>query len=374
MDTVSLLFLRYVCGMSNAKVVELCETGMFEQTADLLCRGMSGGLDNAERILSDAHRMGLTLLDYTMPSYPKRLRGVPNAPVVLFAQGDLSLLTADLLVAIVGTRKPSAEGARQANDVACALARHDVVVVSGLALGIDSAAHEGALRAGNRTIAVLGCGHGRIYPKPNVELRRRIEQCGLVLSELPPDTASLPSYFTARNRIITGVSDGVLVMQGGTKSGTGNAARIATEQGRVIYAVEGPVDNPLYDMPNALIRRGAVAIHTADDILRDRGCVASAVVPNVRGTVEIIEVGPAEPVKRARRASSKQGKSDAAHKSDAFDDVEVRVTAALSSPLLFDELLPKIGVSAAQLQSILTILEIKGKISCLRDMRYVAKS
>lgn len=199
------------------------------------------------------------------PDYPELLRALPGAPAALWLRGRLAAAPA---VAVVGSRRPTPYGLRMARALAGGLARAGVVVVSGLARGIDTAAHEAALAAGGLTWAVLGSGLDRMYPAENAGLARRIvDGGGALLSELPPDQGPRPRFFPARNRIVSGLSWAVVVVEGDPKSGSLITARWAADQGREVLAVPGPADSALSQGPLELLRAGARPAAEAADVL-----------------------------------------------------------------------------------------------------------
>lgn len=203
-------------------------------------------------------------------AYPAQLQHMTDAPMVLYAQGDLARLTPPAL-AIVGARNATADGLEHASDFACTLARRGWCVVSGLAQGVDAAAHRGALHAGltgGGTIAVLGTGADIVYPRQHAELTRRIIHArGLLLTEFPLGTPARPHHFPRRNRIVAGLSHGVLVIEAALKSGSLLTAKLAVEMNREVFAMPGSIVSPLSRGPHALIQEGAKLVECAEDIL-----------------------------------------------------------------------------------------------------------
>lgn len=207
----------------------------------------------------------LTLAD---PDYPPLLRGISAPPVALFLRGDRALLR-EPHFAIVGSRNPTPQGAENARAFARYLAGCGLLICSGLAAGIDAAAHKGALDAGAPTTAVLGCGPDRIYPAENAPLAKQVAAKGLILSEFLPGTPPRREHFPQRNRIISGLSLGVLVVEAAKRSGSLITARLAGDQGREVFAIPGSIHNPLARGCHALIRQGAKLVESAQDILED---------------------------------------------------------------------------------------------------------
>jgi DNA processing protein len=202
--------------------------------------------------------------------YPGLLREIPDPPGVLFRRGD-SLPGDQLALAIVGTRHATRYGLRQAERLAGGLARAGMTIVSGLARGIDAAAHRGSLDAGGRTIAVLGSGVLRVYPPEHAELANAIVRQGAVLSELPPLQQPMSGTFPQRNRLITGLSLGVLVVEAAERSGALISATHAAEQGREVFAVPGPADSRTSRGCHRLIRDGAKLVENVEDVLEELG-------------------------------------------------------------------------------------------------------
>ncbi|MDI5935328.1 DNA-processing protein DprA [Halomonas kalidii] len=209
------------------------------------------------------------LLHVGHPAWPDLLGQIADPPPVLWALGDLAALSSPRL-AMVGTRRPTREGLGNATAFARELASRGWCVVSGMALGVDGAAQQAALEAGGRSVAVLGCGVDLVYPPRHHRLYRRLQEPGgLLLSEHPPGTRARPGFFPRRNRIVTGLSLGVLVVEAAEKSGSLVSARLATEQGREVFALPGSIHNPQARGNLQLIRDGAVLVRDIDDILAE---------------------------------------------------------------------------------------------------------
>lgn len=232
---------------------------------------------------------GITVLTETDPRYPRSLHEIPDPPGVLFLRGEL-LPTDALAVAIVGSRHATAYGLAQAERLSAGLARAGLTIVSGLARGIDGAAHRAALAAGGRTIAILGGGLLRMYPPEHAPLAEEVAQAGAVISEAPPQVAPMGGAFPQRNRIITGMSLGTIVVEASDRSGALISARHAMEQGREVFAVPGRVDNRMARGCHRLIRDGARLVETVDDVLEELGPL---VAPTMRETGEEVR-HPAE--------------------------------------------------------------------------------
>lgn len=236
-------------------------------TQKIMRRIAATPMKNAENIVEICKKNGWSILTPDSAEYPYELRRLIDMPLVLYVDGDVSCLDSEIAIGVVGTRKPSGESVDIAMKISAQAAAAGAVVVSGGALGIDSAAHEGALLAKGKTVCVLGCGLGTDYLRENEALRRQISKSGALVTEYPPFTPASRYTFPARNRIISGLSKGVLVVEAGEKSGSLITARRASEQGKEVYAIPGSVLSTAYTGANKLIRDGAKAVSNAEDIL-----------------------------------------------------------------------------------------------------------
>ena len=215
--------------------------------------------------LAWADRPGNHLICSRDAAYPELLRHIPDPPLLLYASGNPDCMQAPQ-IAIVGSRNCTPGGEQNAYDFALQCAGSGLAVTSGLALGIDAAAHRGALAADGATIAVTGTGLDRVYPRANRRLAEEIAEHGLLLSEFPPGTPPKPAHFPQRNRIISGLAVATLVVEAATRSGSLITARLAAEQGREVFALPGSIHNPLTRGCHRLIRDGATLVESADDI------------------------------------------------------------------------------------------------------------
>lgn len=231
--------------------------------------------------LALAREHGLRVLLPSSPDFPRLLREIPDPPGVLFVRGEIEPADA-MAVGIVGTRRASLYGKQTAEKLAAALARAGVTVVSGLALGIDAAAHKGALAAGGRTIAVLASGVLNVFPPEHAKLADEIAAHGAVISEAAPTMPPLSGMFPQRNRIISGLSLGVVIVEAADRSGALITARHAMEQGREVFAVPGQIDRHGSAGPHRLLRDGAKLVTCVDDILEELGHLPAA-APDQRG-------------------------------------------------------------------------------------------
>jgi DNA processing protein len=216
---------------------------------------------------------------------------IPDSPPLLYIHGNVDILSS-LQLSMVGSRNPTVSGRRTAKEFAGCLATAGLTITSGLALGIDAASHTGALDVGKPTIAVMGTGLDRVYPASNRDLAHRIAEHGALVSEFPIGTPPKPENFPQRNRIISGLSLGTLVVEAATRSGSLISARCATEQGREVFAIPGSIHNPLSRGCHALIRQGAKLVETAQDIMDELGSLAAAATSTSSSVSESTEHGP----------------------------------------------------------------------------------
>lgn len=297
------------------------------------------------RLEEELLRSKVGVLVFTDPCYPQELKNIYNPPSVLYYLGDLTALEG-IKVAVVGTRRPTPYGLKVAQVLARGLAEAGIVVVSGMAAGIDAAAHRGALQGKGKTIAVLGSGVDVVYPRENARLYQEIAGEGLILSELPPGTPPERHHFPARNRIISGLARGTIVVEAGEKSGALITADLALEQGRDVFAVPGPITSFQSRGTNNLLKQGAKVVTGVEDILEEY----------FSGEVQ----GPAR----------KQGVRNTPGLK--LSPVEEKVLAAVaSSPLSLEELGEATGLSIREINIALTFLELQGLVSRLPGGLYV---
>lgn len=280
----------------------------------------------------DIHHL-LTLGD---PAYPHELLETQDPPLLLYVLGQLDVLRHPLRLAIVGSRNPTPQGALNARQFAEALGQAGVCVVSGLALGVDGEAHAGALASGAPTIAVVGTGLDRVYPKRHLTLAHRIAEQGALVSEYPLDTPPLAHNFPRRNRIIAGLSQGTLVVEAAVQSGSLITARMAAEQGREVFAIPGSIHAPQSRGCHALIRQGAKLVESAQDILEELRIV--------------------DPFAQPQPASTTPSSSD---------EENDLLTAMGFDPVGLDALQARCGLDTATLQARLLELELDGHVGRL---------
>ncbi|MCK8515314.1 DNA-processing protein DprA [Methylonatrum kenyense] len=283
--------------------------------------------------------------------YPALLHDLPDAPFLLYLRGDPLVLRTPQ-IAIIGSRNPTSGGLDNAEQFARHLAAGGLTVTSGLALGVDSAAHAGALAVRGRTLAVTGTGPDRIYPASNRQLAAKIlEEGGAIVTEFPPGTPARPGHFPRRNRLISGLSAGTLVVEAGIRSGSLITARLALEQGREVFAIPGSIHNPLARGCHALIRDGAAKlVETAGDIMDE--------LPALLGLALAEDIDDSDT--RAQDSSAA-----------GLDPEHAMVLEALGhDPVPMDILLQRTGLTAAELSSILLILELQGRVTSMPGGRY----
>ncbi|MBM3744259.1 MAG: DNA-protecting protein DprA [Acidobacteria bacterium] len=283
-EQLNWLALRMVPGLGARTAAKLLERfrspfGIFRASrSELEAAGASGSLaqtitsgcafEDAATQWQKMGACGAVAIPLVEPRYPARLREIFDPPIVLFARGRVELLE-DLMLAIVGTRRPSPYGIAVTERLAADLGRAGLVIVSGMARGIDTAAHRGALTAGAATVAVLGCGADVVYPTENRKLSEDIIEKGLLISEFPMGAPAYPQNFPIRNRIISGLSAGVMVVEGAQYSGSAITARLALDQGREVFAIPGNITSRTSWGPNLLIKQGAKLVQGLDDVLEE---------------------------------------------------------------------------------------------------------
>ena len=295
--------------------------------------------EQVDEELAEAQKHGVEILPLEDEAYPAALKNIYDPPPVLYVRGRLAATDA-LAMALVGARHCTHYGLEQAERFGQLLGRAGFTVVSGGARGIDAAAHRGALVAGGRTVAVMGCGLSRTYPPENDKLFEQIvaDGRGALVSELPMKTAVLGGNFPTRNRIISGLALGVLVVEAARRSGSLITARESAEQGRVVFAVPGRVDSPLSQGANELIRNGCILVQNLEDILEHLGEVGAKLAPEELPIEQVIPKG--------------------------MNETEGALFAALKDgPLSLDELVRATGVGSGPAASAMTMLVLKGAVA-----------
>ncbi|BCR06362.1 DNA polymerase [Desulfuromonas versatilis] len=356
-DEKNWLRLHLTPGLGRAGLLRLVEA--FGSPEAILAAGPGGWIERAgirpgvasalpraddsrlDRVRRDLEQDGVRILPLGDERYPALLRAIHDPPALLYVRGRLPDGEA---LAVVGARRASLSGQRFTREVCAELAGHGIAVVSGLARGIDTAAHQGALDGGGETVAVLGCGIDRIYPPENRRLFQQIERQGAVISEYPPGTPPLAGHFPGRNRIISGLCRGVLIVEAAEGSGSLITVDFALEQGREVFAVPGPINAPTGSGVNKLLKEGAQLVTEARDILDT--------------------LWPRTPSRRVREQEE--------HFADTLSGNSLVLYQSLGDdPLHVDELARKCGLTPMEVSAILLHLELQGGVQQLSGMRYV---
>lgn len=291
------------------------------------------------------------------PEYPKNLRNIHKPPAQLYVNGSFEERD-EVAVAIVGSRRASLYGLEMSEKFGYELAVRGITVVSGMARGIDSAAHRGALKAKGRTIAVMGSGHGYVYPTENIELYNEIIKNGAVITEYEENIGPEPWHFPQRNRIISGLSLGVLVVEAARNSGALITADLAAEQGREVFALPGKVSSATSSGTNDLIKDGARLVQTVDDILEE---------------LSIADIRPLEGAEKAR-IDEKIGRMTKAYIRNSLTEDERKVYGLLSDePVYIDDISKGTGFDQAKLSNVLLNMELKKVIKELRGKQFIRK-
>lgn len=290
---------------------------------------------------------GRHILSNRDPRYPALLKEISDPPPLLFVQGDPAVLNTPQL-AIVGSRNPTPGGRQTATDFARFLATSGLTITSGLAAGIDGAAHLGALETDTPTLAVTGTGLDRVYPAHHRELAHRIAAQGALVSELLPGTPPVAANFPRRNRIISGLSIGTLVVEAARQSGSLITARMASEQGREVFAIPGSIHNPLARGCHALIRQGAKLVEQAEDILEELAPLLGSLI--------------SEPGTEEKNSADEPRKWD--------QEYQQLMSALDFNPTPVDLLIERSGLTADAVSSMLLLLELEGFVSAAPGGRY----
>lgn len=351
----------------------------------------------AEEIMEACRQSGYGIVTPDDESYPKRLLRIFNPPLTLYMCGELPDIDDEVVITVVGPRRATEGGVRAAYRMAGALARSGCLIVSGGAMGIDGAAHRGALKAGGKTVAVLGGGLEQIYPKGNAELRKEIAGHGCLLSEYPPGTKPFANHFPVRNRILAGLSLGVVVVEAGERSGALLTAGHALDQGKDIFVMPGDVGSPQHVGSNRLLRDGAIPLLSPLDILEEYAAryphkldVRYALEAEVRvktgkqsakrgpqeenspSAVPVQAASPKPAAIRCRPASIKtpEPAKETVLPADLSDDARRLYEHMPTDVCGFDQLAAAGGLDPAQTMRALTELELNGVLEALPGSRY----
>jgi DNA processing protein len=319
-----------------------------------------------DEILGEIERLGITPLHLRHEDYPSQLAETPAAPSVIYFKGEM-LAADEPAIAIVGSRDATPYGLEMTRRISYDLAKAGVTVVSGLARGIDSAAHRAALEAGGRTMAILGSGLDRIYPLRNIPLSEKIIENGALFTEYPPGVSALPQHFPRRNRVISGLCNGVLVVEAAFKSGAMLTVNWALEQDRDVFAVPGSALSEKSKGTNWLIQQGAKLTTSADDILEELNIESHSVESkseqsNRQGSVE-------------NGAADGENALDNLARENNVLSIERRVIDLLeksNEPMHVDDITRKLGEAAAAVSSVLVMLELRGTARQVGSMQFIA--
>ena len=314
-----------------------------------------------DRELKLAEKLGLRILTPDDAAYPENLKNIPDPPIVLYVKGELKEQD-KLSLAIVGSRRASFYGLSSAEKFAAALSACGFTVVSGMARGVDSYAHKGALKAGGRTIAVMGSGFRHIYPPENKKLAEEIAQKGAVVSEFPVDMKPLRENFPRRNRVISGLTLGTLVAEAAINSGALITADFALEQGREVFALPGKIDSQTSFGTNQLIKQGAKLVSGVEDIIEEL---------NLSGCVNFALNRPPEKTAGAASVCLERETAPAGVENCGLTDEESILYNSLSGePLYLDDIAGRLGVGIPQILNTLLSLEMKKLIRQLPGKQF----
>ena len=346
-----------IAAVFRASLTELEATGLLAVSAQSLGTGKS--LELAQEELAKAVSAGVAILSLDDPAYPARLKEIYDPPLVLYVRGNVNVLALPC-VAVVGTRHPTPYGSGMAERLAIDLAARGLMILSGMARGIDSAAHRGAIAAKGKTVAVFGTGVDVPYPKENSRLAEQILALGgALISEFPMQTFPAPQNFPIRNRIISGMSMGVLVIEAAEYSGTRITARCALEQNREVFAVPGNVTNKNSWGPNTLIKQGAKLVATWEDVWEE-------LPENVR-----LALAPAKPDESAAGQTASLFPSD----DNPLGPHERKILALLKADeaTQIDEIVERLEaeMSSSEIFAALFELELAGKVRQLPGKNFV---
>ena len=393
---------------ADAEDIYFAGAGEYAQFGSLSSEAVSSlqnkSLAEAEAIISECKRENIHILTWQDALYPKRLKNIPDAPVVLYYKGRVPEVDALPSVAVVGTRSASAYGLTIAKRLGYQMASCGAVIVSGAACGVDTMAMRGALTAGQMVIGVLGCGADVIYPPSNRALFADVERQGCLLTEFPPGTPPIGSNFPRRNRIISGLSCGVLVVEAPEKSGALITARQASDQGRDVFVVPGNIDVESCKGSNALLRDGAIAVSSGWDVLSEYAdrfpdkiskCTAPSrqtvypdeLEPEQKHEKPFLKVAQTPKIPEKQRRKSLFGPKkeidnaavsayiDAEAPLPALSADEERIVALIcQEACLVDDIIAQAQMPAGQVLSALTMLEVKSVVTRLPGKRIALKT
>ena len=396
------LWLRNLHGLSNGACLQLlnyfgsperiyyADEGEYAQVEKITKAQLAvladKSLDRAENILEDCARLGIRIITMADAEYPERLRAIPDAPCLLYVKGTWPDFDSEAAVALIGTRKATPYGIRIGERLGYELAKGGAYVVSGLAAGGDAAGHRGALMAGKKTAAVLGGGIDVIYPAENRKLYADIEISGVLISEYPPGTETKGHHFLERNRIISGLSEAVIVTEAALRSGTLNTVNHALEQGRDVYAVPGPVDAIFSQGCNRMLQEGAGVVTCGWDVLRELQLRFPGKIdpklfeipPSVGRAIEVkapeTKEEPSAPPVKTENPFDKTTEIEYIEikkLKDRFTDDQIQILLTLSErPMIVDDIAEETQIPVRRVLSALTFLEIEKVVNKESGNRY----
>jgi DNA processing protein len=369
-----------------------CVEGLTEDAAEAL---EDKNLKQAEHILKECMHKGIHILTMHDGAYPVRLKHIADPPVVLYYKGCLPDLDGSPVIAVVGTRKASGYGMTVAKRMGYQIARCGGIVVSGVASGVDGMAMRGALTAGTPVVGVLGCGADVVYPLSNRSLYADTEKCGCLITEFPPGTEPFKWNFPKRNRIISGISSGVLVVEAPERSGALITARQAADQGRDVFVVPGNIDVPTCEGSNALLREGAISVMSGWDVVSEYAhlypdrvrkdtapsmqTVTAAELEEAQNHLPKVAQKPRLPISKGLSDKKKEKKPIDNRQTPGYSDQrqappeltgdEKRIMDLINGECLVDDLVAQSGMPTGKVLSGLTMLQIKGLIRQLPGKR-----
>jgi DNA processing protein len=334
---------------------------------------------NARKILEDCADQGYRIITLNDGEYPARLGSISDPPIVLYVRGRIPVIDEEAAVAVVGTRNCTPYGIKAAERIGYELSRHGCLVLSGLARGIDTAAAKGALRAGGRVVGVIGAGLDIIYPPENQQIYDDVAGIGAIISEYPPGTPAVGDHFPQRNRILSGLSVGVAVIEAPVKSGALITASLALDQGRDVFALPGNVDSPSCEGSNQLLREGALLVTSGLEIAQEYAAVFPDKIQSVRKKVPLDEKQAEKLINsvsaKTRHKSTKKEIDndktveyiDLVKLKEHLNEVEFAVISSIGAQTKhIDEIIASCDLSANEVLSSLTVLEIEGYIQQIK--------
>ncbi|MCE5312294.1 MAG: DNA-processing protein DprA [Nitrospiraceae bacterium] len=356
-DVGPVTYRKLLSKFRSAQNIFSASAGDLAKTADLSHAKASNILEfnkwaEVDQEIKKAEELGISIIPLTDPAYPEQLRPFDDAPIILYVKGSI---TPDDInsVAVVGSRLMSEYGRSAARQISFGLASSGITIISGMARGIDTTAHESALKAGGRTIAVLGSGLDVPYPSENKKLFAKIAEAGAVISEFPFGTGPLRENFPRRNRLISGLSMGVLVVEAAAGSGSLITASYGLEQGKEIFAVPGSIGQKNSEGTNALIKNGARLVQQAEDIIEE-------LAPKIKNNIRL---------STPRRPQEMLAQLDAL---EISGDEKAICTVLASGARQIDQISRELNISSARLSGILLNLELKGLIRQLDGKKFEA--